>query len=53
LYAAGESYFNELEGRIDSENGDLFGDTRVNERAYLNLEDIEVAQVGLIRGLER
>jgi hypothetical protein len=53
LYAAGESYFNELEGRIDSENADLFGDTRVNEWAYLNLEDIEVAQVGLIRGLER
>ena len=53
LYTAGESYFNELEGRIDSENADLFGDTRVNEWAYLNLEDIEVAQVGLIRGLER
>jgi hypothetical protein len=52
LYAAGEAYVNELEGNIDSENLDLFP-MPLNEWAYLNLEDIEVAQVGLIRGLER
>jgi hypothetical protein len=52
MYAAGEAYVNEIEGRIDSENLDLFP-MPVNEWAYLNLEDIEVAQVELIRGLKR
>jgi hypothetical protein len=54
LYAAGEAYETELEGNIDSENLDLFGDdNRVNEWAYVHAEDIEMAQVELIRGLER
>jgi hypothetical protein len=54
LMAAGEAYETELEGNIDSENLDLFGDDdRVNEWAYVHAEDIEMAQVELIRGLER
>jgi hypothetical protein len=52
LYAAGEAYETELEGGIDSENLDLF-DMKTNEWAYLNMEHIEMAQVELIRGLER
>ena len=51
LGAAGEAYETELEGNIDSENLDLFDD-RVNEWAYVHAEEIELAQVGLIRGLE-
>ena len=52
LMAAGEAY--ETEGGIDSENLDLFGDDdRVNEWAYVPAEEIEMAQVELIRGLER
>lgn len=54
LMAAGEAYETELEGNIDSENLDLFGhDDRVNEWAYVHAEEIEMAQVELIRGLER
>jgi hypothetical protein len=53
LSDAGEAYETELEGRIDSENADLFGDSKINEWAYVNAEEIEVAQVELIRGLER
>jgi hypothetical protein len=52
LYAAGEAYETELEGNIDSENLDLF-DMPVNEWAYVHAEEIEMAQVELIRGLER
>jgi hypothetical protein len=52
LYAAGEEFETELEGGIDSENLDRFDD-RVNEWAYVHAEDIERAQVELIRGLER
>lgn len=51
LYAANEAYLTELEGNIDSENLDLFP-MPVNEWAYVHAEDIEMAQVGLIRGLE-
>jgi hypothetical protein len=42
-----------LEWGIDSENADLFGDSKINEWAYLHAEDIEMAQVELIRGLDR
>jgi hypothetical protein len=52
LLRAGEAYETELEGNIDSETLDLFGD-RVNEWAYGRAEEIELAQVELIRGLER
>jgi hypothetical protein len=53
LYAAGEAYETELEGNIDSENLDLFDD-RVHNWAYVHAEEIEMAQVELIRGgLER
>jgi hypothetical protein len=52
LGAAGEAYVTELEGSIDSENADLFGDSKINEWAYVNAEDIEMAQVELSRGLE-
>jgi hypothetical protein len=52
LYAAGEAYETELGGGIDSENLDLF-DMPVNEWAYVHAEEIEMAQVELIRGLER
>jgi hypothetical protein len=52
LYAANEAYLTELEGNIDSENLDLFP-MSVNEWAYVHAEDIEMAQVELIRGLER
>jgi hypothetical protein len=51
LSAAGEAYETELEGRIDSENLDLFP-TPVNEWAYVNAGEIEMAQVELSRGLE-
>ena len=51
LQRSGEAYETELEGGIDSEALDLFTD-RVNEWAYANAEQIELAQVGLIRGLE-
>jgi hypothetical protein len=54
LMAAGEAYETELEGNIDSENLDLFGDDdRVNEWAYVHAEELEMAHVELIRGLER
>jgi hypothetical protein len=52
LLRAGEAFETELEGGIDSENLDRF-DQRVNEWAYQHAEDIEMAQVELIRGLER
>jgi hypothetical protein len=52
LYAASEAYETELEGNLDSESLDMFP-MPVNEWAYLNAEYIEMAQVGLIRGLER
>jgi hypothetical protein len=52
LYAANEAYLTELEGNIDSENLELFP-MSVNEWAYVHAEDIEMAQVELIRGLER
>jgi hypothetical protein len=52
LLRAGEAFETELEGNIDSENLDLFDD-RVNEWAYVRAEDLEMAQVELIRGLER
>jgi hypothetical protein len=52
LLRAGEAYETELEGGIDSENLDLF-DQRVNEWAYVHAEDIEMAQVELVRGFER
>jgi hypothetical protein len=52
LYAAGEAYETELGAGIDSENLDLF-DMPVNEWAYVHAEEIEMAQVELIRGLER
>ena len=52
LYAAGEAYETELEGNIDSENLDLFP-MPVNEWAYVHAEEIEMAQVGLIKGIER
>jgi hypothetical protein len=52
LYSAGEAYETELEGGIDSENLDLFDD-RVNEWAYVHSEDIEMAQVEMVRGFER
>jgi hypothetical protein len=51
LLRAGEAYETELEGGIDSEALDLFTD-RINEWAYANAEEIEMAQVGLLRGLE-
>ena len=51
LYAAGEAYETELEGNINSGNLDLFP-MPVNEWAYLQAEEIEVAQVELISGLE-
>jgi hypothetical protein len=53
LSAAGEAYETELEGGIDSENLDIFDDDRVNEWAYVHAEGIEMAQVELIRGVER
>jgi hypothetical protein len=54
LLRAGEAYETELEGNIDSENLDLFGeDDGVNEWAYAHAEEIEMAHVELIRGLER
>jgi hypothetical protein len=53
LYAAGEAYETELEGNIDSENLDLFPHPQVTEWAYVHAEEIEMAQVELIRGLER
>jgi hypothetical protein len=53
LQRAGEAYETELEWGIDSENADLFGDSKINEWAYLHAEDIEMAQVELIRGLDR
>jgi hypothetical protein len=46
-----EAYETELEGGIDSENLDLFGD-RVNKWAYVHAEEIEMAQVELTAGLE-
>jgi hypothetical protein len=52
LLRAGEAYETELEGNIDSENLDLFDD-RVNDWAYAHAEEIEMAQVELIRGVER
>jgi hypothetical protein len=52
LSAAGEAYVTELEGGIDSENLDLFPG-KVNEWAYVNAEEIEMAQVELTGGLER
>src|SRR5829696_9305846 len=51
LYAAGEAYETELEGGIGSENLDLF-DMKTNAWAYDHLEQIEMAQVDLITGLE-
>jgi hypothetical protein len=51
LYAANEAYLTELEGNIDSENLDLFP-MPVNEWAYVNAEEIEMAQAELGRGLE-
>jgi hypothetical protein len=52
LYAAGEAYETEVEGNIDSENLDLFPHPQVTEWAYVHAEEIEMAQVELIRGLE-
>jgi hypothetical protein len=52
LQRAGEAFETELEGGIDSENLDLFPQS-VNSWAYDNAGAIEVAQVELIRGLER
>ena len=52
LLRAGEAYETELEGNIDSENLDLFDD-RVNDWVYAHAEDIELAHVELIRGVER
>jgi hypothetical protein len=52
LMAAGEAFETELEGGIDTERLDGFPQS-INEWAYLNAEYIELAQVGLIRGLER
>ena len=52
LYAAGEAYETELEGGIDSDALDRFP-MILNEWAYVKAEEIEMAQVELIRGLER
>jgi hypothetical protein len=52
LSAAGEAYVTEFEGNIDSENLDLFP-IPVSEWAYVNAEEISVAQLELSGGLER
>lgn len=52
LVCGGRSVRDRAQGGVDSENLDLF-DMKTNEWAYLNMEHIEMAQVELIRGLER
>jgi hypothetical protein len=52
LERAGEAFATELDGGIDTEHLDRWP-MPVNEWAYLNAEFIEMAQVGLIGGLDR